>query len=90
MLELCVFGFPKDTCEATILKIFRLFAPIYTVEKKENYALLYVSPEAGIISFGDVDDCSIFFDYATPRSRCEQLSDLLFVLFCLVQTHKPK
>lgn len=48
VLELCVFGFPRDTCETTILKIFRLFAPIYTVEKKENYALLYVSPEAGI------------------------------------------
>ena len=90
MLELCVFGFPKDTCEATILKIFRLFAPIYTVEKKENYALLYVSPEAGIISLGAVSDSSIVLDYATPRSRGEQLSDLLFVLFCLVQTHKPK
>lgn len=47
VLELHVFGFPKDTCPSTILKIFRLFAPIYILEKKEDYALLYVSPEAG-------------------------------------------
>ena len=90
VLELRVFGFPKDTCESTILKIFRLFAPIYTVEKKEDYALLYVSPEAGKNRSLCLIDRSLFIDHGTPCPRCKQLPDLFFIFFCLKQAHKPK
>lgn len=47
VLQLRVYGYPETTSQDNLLRLLRLFAPVYAIEMKENCALLYVSPESG-------------------------------------------